>query len=104
MVLTRPFDPARYIKTPEDAIEHLRAAFEDGDPDVIAAIVDAVARSDGLRTAIAAQVGSSKPEQPSARSAGPSSLSSALEVFSALGLRLRLETAPMETDRSAVGG
>lgn len=103
MVMTRPYDPAQYIKTPEDAVEHLRAAFEDGDPDVIAAMVDAVARSDGLRIAIAAQAGSSETRPASAHSAGLATLSSTLDVFSALGLRLRVETAPMETDHSAVG-
>lgn len=41
---TRPWDPVEYLETPDDVIAYLEAAFEDGDPRVIAVAVGDVAR------------------------------------------------------------
>ena len=44
---TRPWNPVEYLATPDDVIAYLEAAFEDGDPRVIAAAVGDVARCRG---------------------------------------------------------
>lgn len=45
---TTPWDPAENINTAEDVAAYLDAALEDGDPDVIRIMVDAIARSEGI--------------------------------------------------------
>lgn len=44
-VPTRPYDSADYIDSPEAAAAYLDAAFEDGDPQIIAATLGDIARS-----------------------------------------------------------
>ena len=44
-VETLPWDPTEHLKTTEDVREYLEAAFEDGDPALIAAALGDVARS-----------------------------------------------------------
>lgn len=41
---TRPWDPAEHLETEEDMAAYLEAALEDGDPALIAAVLDDVAR------------------------------------------------------------
>ena len=53
---TRPWDAVEYLETPDDTIAYLEAAFEDGDPRVIAAAVGDVARRRGM-TSVAAEAG-----------------------------------------------
>ncbi len=45
---TYPWDSAEHIKTEEDVIAYLDAAFEDGDPKLIAAVLGNIARSKGM--------------------------------------------------------
>lgn len=40
---TRLWDPMEFLETPDDVIAYLEAAFEDGNPCVIAATMDDVA-------------------------------------------------------------
>ncbi len=47
-VKTYPWDPAEHIKTEKDVIAYLDAAFEDGDPGVITAVLGDIARSKGM--------------------------------------------------------
>jgi probable addiction module antidote protein len=42
---TLPWDPAEHLKTAEEVREYLEAAFEDGDPALIAAALGDVARA-----------------------------------------------------------
>ncbi|MFZ4070486.1 MAG: addiction module antidote protein [Caulobacterales bacterium] len=92
-VKTRPHDAADYIETPEDAIEHLRAAFEDSDPAIIAEMIGAVARSKGM-SQVAEQAGLSRESLDRALSAqGNPTLDTTLRVLGALGLRLSVEKA-----------
>jgi len=92
-VKTRPHDAADYIETSEDAIEHLRAAFEDGDPAIIAEMIGAVARSKGM-SQVAEQTGLSRESLYRALSAqGNPTLDTTLRVLDALGLRLSVENA-----------
>ena len=53
---TLPWDPAEHLKTAEDLREYLEAAFEDGDPALIAAALGDVARARGM-TEIAREAG-----------------------------------------------
>ena len=47
-VETHVHDAAEYIETVEDAVLHLEAALEDGDPRVVAETIGAIARSKGM--------------------------------------------------------
>jgi probable addiction module antidote protein len=49
MVKTRPWDAAEYLDTPEAIAAYLAAAFEDGDPALIAAALEDVARANSIR-------------------------------------------------------
>mgnify|MGYP006988475781 CR=1 FL=1 len=42
---TRPWDIGDYLQTEEDRLAYLEAALEDGDPTLIAAALDDIARS-----------------------------------------------------------
>jgi probable addiction module antidote protein len=46
---THPWDPAEHLETDEDRAAYLEAALEDGDPNLIAAALDDIARAKGLR-------------------------------------------------------
>lgn len=84
----REFDPAEYIKTEEDVILHLEAAFEDGDPAVISDMIGAVARSQGMAE-VAVKTGLSRESLYRALSPkGNPKLSTLVEVLAALGMRL----------------
>lgn len=88
------YDAADYINTPEDVVAFLDAAFEDGDPGVIAAMIGAVARSKGM-SAIAEQTGRSRESLYRALSTeGNPTLSTLVEVLKALGLRLSVVAEP----------
>ncbi len=84
-----PYDMADYIDTPEDVALQLEAAFEDGDPAVIAETLGAIARSKGM-SEIARSTGLSRESLYRALSAeGNPTLSTTLQVMRALGLRLK---------------
>ncbi len=86
-VLT-PWDPTKYMQTPEDIAAHLDAAFEDGDPAVIAAVLGDIARARGM-TDIANSTGLGRTSLYKALSRdGHPELATVLKVVSALGLRL----------------
>ncbi len=53
---TRPWDPVEHLKSAEDVREYLEAAFDDGDPALIAAALGDVARARGM-TEIAREAG-----------------------------------------------
>lgn len=89
-VKTRPYDAANYIETEEDAFLFLEAAFEDGDPGVIAEAIGAVARSKGMGK-VAEATGLSRESLYRALSAnGNPTLSTTLHVLNALGLKLTI--------------
>lgn len=46
---TYPWDPAEHLETDEDMAAYLEAALEDGDPNLIAAVLGDIARAKGLR-------------------------------------------------------
>ena len=94
---TRPWDPVEYLETADDAIAYLEAAFEDGDPQVIAAALGDVARRQGM-TAVAAKAGLGRESLYKALSRdGNPGFATVLNVLEALGLRLRPLTRNRET-------
>ena len=97
---TRLWDPVEYLETQDDAVAYLEAAFEDGDPRVIAAAVGDVARRQGM-TSVAAKAGLGRESLYKALSQdGNPGFATVLNVLKALGLRLyplmknREEVAP----------
>jgi len=85
---TTKWDPADHIETVEDVAAYLEAAFEDGDPVVVATMLGAIARSRGM-TKIAREAGVTREALYKALSAeGDPRLSTLLGVVKALGLTL----------------
>ena len=91
---TTRWDPADHIETADDVAAYLEAAFEDGDPAVIATMLGAVARSRGM-TAIAKEAGVTREALYRALSEkGDPRLSTLVGVVNALGFRLKIEPKP----------
>ena len=87
-VKTRPWDPVDYVESSSDAIAYLEAAFEDGDPRVIAAALGDVARSRGM-SSVAAKAGLGRESLYKALSQGGNpAFATVLNVLEALELRL----------------
>ena len=85
---TRPWDPADHLETDEDVVAYLEAAFEDGDPALIAAALGDVARARGM-TRVAADAGLGRESLYKALSPnGNPEFATVLKVMQALGLRL----------------
>ena len=92
---TLPWDAADYLDDLDDVVAYLEAAFEDGDPRVIAAALGDIARSRGM-TAVAAKTGLGRESLYKALSGdGNPGFATVLGVMKALGLRLR----PLEAER-----
>jgi putative addiction module killer protein/probable addiction module antidote protein len=88
------YDTADYLNTPEAVSAFLEAAFEDGDPDLIAHALGTVARARGM-IQLAQEAGISKNSLDHALRADRNpDLATLIRVFSALGLRLAV--APTE--------
>ena len=95
MVAVTKFDVADYLATPEDIVAYLEAAFENGDPALIAAALGDVARAKGM-TEIARNAGVTRDAlYKSLTEHGDPRLSTFLGVMKAMGLRL--SAAPMRT-------
>ena len=85
---TRPWDAAEYLETPEDMVDYLEAAFEDGDPRLIAAALGDVARSWGM-TRVAAETGLGRESLYKALSPdGNPGFATVLKVLQVLGIQL----------------
>ena len=83
-----PWDPAEYLSTPSRIAAYLEAAFEDGDPSLIAAALGDIARAIGM-TQLASQAGVTREALYKALSpTGDPRLSTLLGVVRALGLIL----------------
>ncbi len=85
---TRPWDPADHLETDGDIVAYLEAAFEDGDPALIAAALGDVARARGM-TKVATDAGLGRESLYKALSPnGNPEFATVLKVMQALGLRL----------------
>ena len=86
---TRPWDAAGHLETKEDIALYLEAAFEDGDPVLIAAALGDAARTKGM-TKVAAETGLGRESLYKALSPGGNpEFANVLKVMRAQGLRLR---------------
>jgi probable addiction module antidote protein len=95
---TRPWDPADHLETDEDIVAYLEAAFEDGDPALIAAALGDVARARGM-TKVAADAGLGRESLYKALSPnGNPEFATVLKVMRALGLQLHASTASGAAD------
>ena len=85
-IKTKAWDPADHLGSPEAIAEYLSAAFEDGDPKLIAAALGDVARARGMAD-VARETGLSRESLYRALSAdGNPTLSTMLAVGKALGV------------------
>lgn len=85
---TTLWDPSEFLDSPESIAAYLEAAFEDGDPSLIAAALGDIARSIGM-TQLALQAGVTREALYKALSPnGAPRLSTFLGVMKALGLKL----------------
>ena len=90
---THPWDPADHLESDEDIVAYLEAAFEDGDPALIAAALGDIAKARGM-TKIAAKAGLGRESLYKALSpSGNPELATVLKVMRALGLRLHASAA-----------
>ncbi len=85
---TRSYDAARYLKSEEQMAAYLEAAFEDGDPQVVAAALGNIARAKGMAQ-IARDAGLSRESLYKALSPGGNpEMATFLKVVRALGIHL----------------
>lgn len=88
---TTPWDAADYLDTPARIVAYLEAAFEDGDPALVAAAIGDVARAKGM-SHVARETGLAREALYRGLSdKGNPQLSTVLEVLRSLGLRLSVE-------------
>jgi probable addiction module antidote protein len=91
---TTPFDPAELLDSDEAVTTYLDAAFEEGDPALIAAALGDVARAKGM-TQMARDTGLSRESLYRALSVeGNPELGTVLRVVKALGLKLSAVPSP----------
>jgi probable addiction module antidote protein len=87
-IKTTKWDPIEYLNTPASIAAYLEAAFDDGDPALIATALGDIARAIGM-TQLAAQAGVTREALYKALSPnGDPRLSTLLGVVKALGLKL----------------
>jgi probable addiction module antidote protein len=90
---TTQWDPTEYLNSPKAIAAYLEAAFEDGDPALIAAALGDVARAIGM-TDLAARAGVTRETLYKALSpTGDPRLSTFLGVMKALGIKLKPRAA-----------
>jgi probable addiction module antidote protein len=87
---TTAWDASAYLKTDEDIAHYLEAAFEEGDPALVAAALGDVARAKGMAT-IAQAAGLGRESLYKALSSdGNPEFATVLKVVRALGLKLKV--------------
>ena|ERR1700754_1156361 len=87
---TFAWDPAGHIKNEKDVAAYLDAAFEDGDPGVIAAMLGHIARSKGMaKVAKKAGLGRESLYKALSKDGNPK-IGTVLKVVHALGLKLKI--------------
>lgn len=87
-LISRPFDAAKYLDSDEAIEEFLAAAFEEGDPALIARCVGVVARARNM-SQLARDVGMSRSAVYKALSGeGNPEFASIMKILDALGVKL----------------
>ncbi len=90
---TTQWDPSKYLDSPKSIAAYLEAAFEDGDPALIAAALGDIARAMGM-TELASRAGVTREALYKAlSSSGDPRLSTFLGVMKALGIKLKPRAA-----------
>ena len=90
---TPRWDPADHLESDEDIVAYLEAAFDEGDPGLIAAALGDIAKARGM-TKVAAEAGLGRESLYKALSPGSNpEFATVLKVMRALGLRLRASAA-----------
>jgi len=93
---TRPWDAADHLENEDDMAAYLEAAFEEGDPSLIAAALGDIARAKGM-TQIARETGLGRESLYKSLSAqGNPELATILKVVAALGLQLHATPAHLK--------
>ena len=88
MVELKEWDSAEYLTTPEDVAAYLEAAFEDGDPALIAYALGTIARAEGM-TEVAKAAGLTRASLYKALSSeGNPEFATVIKVIQALGFKL----------------
>lgn len=91
--MTKPYDSADYLKTPEAVAAYLEDVLEDNDPALIAHALGVAARAHGM-SAIAKKTNPSRESLYRTLSAeGNPELETLIKVLTELGLRLSVEPA-----------
>nr|VFK24967.1 MAG: probable addiction module antidote protein [Candidatus Kentron sp. MB] len=90
---TIPWDPADHLKTHEEMTAFLEAALEEGDPRLIAVVLDDIARAKGI-SRIACEAGVGRKDRYKTLSPTENlDFGAILKVISALGFRLHATPA-----------
>ncbi len=90
-IRTTPWDAADHLNTVDDIVAYLEAAFEDGDPQLIAAALGDIARSAGM-TRVASTSGLARESLYKALSSqGNPAFATVLKVIQSLGLQLSVQ-------------
>jgi probable addiction module antidote protein len=91
-IKTIPWDAVAYLKSDDDIAHYLEAAFEDGDPSLVAAALGDVARAKGMaKIAQAAGLGRESLYKALSKDGNPE-FASVLKVVRALGLKFKVTT------------
>jgi probable addiction module antidote protein len=88
-ITTSLWDASEHLETDEDMVMYLEAAFEDGDPALISAVLGDIARAKGM-VQIAEKAGLGRTSLYKALSPeGHPDFATILKVINALGMRLQ---------------
>ena len=88
-ITTSLWDASEHLETDEDMVMYLEAAFEDGDPAVISAVLGDIARAKGMAQ-IAEKTGLGRTSLYKALSPeGHPDFATVLKVINALGIKLQ---------------
>lgn len=88
---TRPWDPVERLSTLEAQEAYLEAAFEEGDPDLIVAVIGDIARARGMSEIAAKANVSREVMYKSFRQGGNPTLNTLSQVARALGYKLNIQ-------------
>ncbi len=89
MITTSLWDASEHLETDEDMVMYLEAAFEDGDPALISAVLGDIARAKGM-SQIAEETGLGRTSLYKALSPeGHPDFATVLKVLNALGIKLQ---------------